>query len=340
MDKSASEFEFCRSNYSTKLILMKTNLLFLTYFLVSLSSMAQQTSYTTLVDDPYELNNLNVKLYLFNTDFYSGKKTAASDRVDASKTGLNTQVTLGVGFDLAADDLPFLNNKFGADLKYRQSYLEVYETYVEGSSVPLRNLEVGVSYSLLNKTVKRSRTLIVGQTMSTTSSISGVKMTQRNEFRPRLGFFNSRTPLSFDVGLQTIGSTVKTSGFYAGFEFVRTVNYSARVNGFSTARESHRMIFYADAMLASNVIFEDGFEGPKSTEAFDVKNYVDSLSLQQDVGLRAGLDYEMNPASLISFSFVGEIGVQPPVTGVHFYLGAAVAVNFSARRNSTKVMSD
>ena len=310
------------------------------FFIASLSFFyfpalfGQKVSYTPTVDDPAKLNNISVRLYPFASDFYFGKKTKRENLND-SQEGTNPQITLGTGFELDFDEIPVLNKRLGAQLKYRKSYLEVTPTKIDGENIRLSHFEIGANYKLRSKTFTKANTLKVSETLFTVSSLGDVPMQTQNEWNARVGLMRVKSPVSFDYGLYTHASIVTSTAFYAGFEFTQATNFKAKVNGFGTAKHSQRVSWYTDFVIAPRNTFEEVSYvpfGELEPTVFDSRSFVDSLGLENNMGLRTGIKVQLNPSNLIGFEFTGELGVRPPLAGVHFLMAFAITVNLNARK--------
>ncbi|MFK8037639.1 MAG: hypothetical protein AB8B74_05065 [Crocinitomicaceae bacterium] len=304
--------------------------------LLSFKLSAQQVINKTTVDDPSALNNLGVRLYPWFADISFGKTVNETDVEDVS-------LGMGYGFDLFADPIPALNDKLSVQFKFRKNYFDGVDANVNQQYIRGIQIEFGGSWELLNSQTKSDENLVIDEKTDgrnrIITSLRDVETTWLHRLMLDGGIFRSKIPMiSYTTGLQNYRLLASTIGIYSGMRFIRTMNYESEVFGFGNASDAIRVQAYAHIMYAPVINYSDvivpilGFtpNGP------DIKTHLDSNNAVPNLGGRIGLSVDMNPAALISYSFIAELGYKPPLNGFHIYLGASATVNLNVRPKKKK----
>lgn len=312
------------------------NLIMLCLMLLISSAISAQVTNRTITDDPTVLNNVGVRLYPWVADISFGKKVG---NIEVERVSIG----MGYGFDVFADPIPVLGDKLGVLTRYRKAYFDGVDAIIDQEKIRSTQFEFGVSWELFSNRTKKKENLIIGESTrgntTTTTSINGVEKTRLHRLMVDIGMFSAEIPItSYTTGLQSYDVITSTTGFFGGLKYSQSMNYKSAVSGYGTGSDAVRINAYAHVMLAPTIKYSDiiipreGF----SSNGPDIEAHLDSNNAIPNLGGRVGLSVDVNPAALISYSFITELGYKPPLNGFHIYLGASIMVNLNIRPKKKK----
>lgn len=297
-------------------------------FVASVSSNAQNVNYKTISDNPDDLNNLSIQVYPSYVAVSSGKE---NNNLEEEAT-----VPVGWGLGIRFNPIPVLNDRFGFNMKYMRSYIEI-PAKADENDKKIRNtyFEFGGTFNFFNKEKVVDEKLVLSSSSrgnTTTTESLTIPMTRKTVVGLAGGIFRVKSPI--DIGPVT--SVVSGLGFYGGLRFTRKINFEALVSGYGVKSHGVRNSWYINALYIPKVNYTDeekpvfGFSTP---ETFDTKHQMDSAGLINKMGLVVGYELEFNPHKSISMSIPFEFGVKPPFNGYYIYLGFAISVNLDFKPN-------
>lgn len=285
-----------------------------------LQMMGQSVSYTTVSDNPLDLDKLEINM----------------NGAMAIGVGMDEQLDgyVNFGYELAASYFP-IQEKIGAKLNIQRGTDII-------NSLSYRKTELVGTYTLFSSKRKGQHPLILKAVRSsantiTTTSIT-TEQTRQTNFEVRGGLVRNSGPLGIlwieDFGVSR-WVTYKGTGVLGGIQWRKFHYYAAKADGYGTVAASSMWELYADVMMTPavkwDVIQSNGTGSGAVQVDYDqgeFRSLVKNAGLASSIGGKIGFRYTESKHHLFTWNGGGEVGRLAPNPSLHFYLYAGLALNF------------